>query len=57
MDYDGTYEDLQSLAQEASRRAVMWLERDEAHALRLLRFAGECERFRNEIFLNGYGGY
>lgn len=57
MDYDGLYKDLGLMSKEASSRAAMWFELDEAEAIKKLRFAADCERFRGELFLRGYGGY
>lgn len=55
MDYDGVYQDLEWMAKEAAHRAVMWLEFNGDEAVKKLRFAAECERFRSELFLRGYG--
>lgn len=55
MDYQGLYEDLEVMSKEASHRAAMWLEFDGDEAVKKLRFAAECERFRSELFFRGYG--
>lgn len=57
MDYDGLYRDLTEMSKEASHRAAMWFQYSEAEVMEKLRFAAECERFANEIFLHGHGGH
>jgi len=58
MDYEGVYEDLIEMGSVAADTAVRWMVLgDQVEALKRLEFAAQCEKFRDDLFLNGYGGY
>lgn len=59
MDYEGLYQDLIDMSVKAAINAARvlpseWGGRDE-WALKRLRFARECDDFRHDLFIRGFG--
>ena len=58
MDYEGVYEDLIEMGSAAADTAVrLIVSGDQVEALKRLEFAAQCKKFRDDLFLNGHGGY